>query len=183
MVYGDMSVTGNFEDPYKIELSNTLIEGTDYMITYDGSSPENTEMLKYADTVYIKNVSDLSFMSSLSNLKTIVAYENVAGDLSQLNDLPALKNIFFSSADITGDLSELQKFTLLESIDLSGTKITGDIAGLLPLENIWNLVLNDTLITGDITSMTGLEKLLYLEVDRTRTTGYYETAFGEIISR
>jgi internalin A len=112
-------------------------------------------------------ITDFSFLGSLTNLTTLNLYYNQITDFSFLGSLTNLTTLYLSSNQIT-DFSFLGSLTNLTTLHLSSNQIT-DFSFLGSLTNLTALHLSSNEIT-DISSLGSLTNLTTLNLCKNRIT-------------
>ena len=95
-------------------------------------------------------ITDISPLSTLTNLETIEIFGDPFTDLTPLSNLPNLKNLIVVNNNIS-DISPLQTITSLESLSIANQPVT-DITALEFLPNLKSLALSRL----DITTINSL---------------------------
>jgi len=132
--------------------------------------PEAAEqILSSMTTLDLTNnqITDISFLGSLTNLTTLHLNHNQITDISFLGSLTNLTTLHLSWNRIT-DISFLGSLTNLTTLYLCGNKIT-DISFLGSLTNLTTLNLNSNKITG-ISFLGSLTNLTRLELYKNQIT-------------
>lgn len=131
---------------------------------YKGAALEDISCLKYAEnlkTCYLDNtnVSDLTPIAGLKNLKRLYIYNNEkVTDISALKDLTQLTILDISETKVT-DITSLATLKNLERLDISKTDIT-NISAIGNLKDLKWLNMNDTKVT-DISALESATALRY----------------------
>lgn len=131
---------------------------------YKGAALEDISCLKYAEnlkTCYLDNtnVSDLTPIAGLKNLKRLYIYNNEkVTDISVLKDLTQLTILDISETKVT-DITSLATLKNLERLDISKTDIT-NISAIGNLKDLKWLNMNDTKVT-DISALESATALRY----------------------
>ena len=105
------------------------------------------------------NVSDLSPLAGLTNLDDLLIFSSPISDLSSLAGLTSLERITIGGAEIS-DLTPLAGLTHLELLKINGNKISNlsPLAGLTGLNHL-NLERNDISDISPLARLTGLNHL------------------------
>lgn len=131
---------------------------------YKGAALEDISCLKYAENLktcylYNTNVSDLTPIAGLKNLKRLYIYNNEkVTDISALKDLTQLTILDISETKVT-DITSLATLENLERLDISETDIT-DISAIGNLKDLKWLNMNDSKVT-DISALESATALRY----------------------
>ena len=131
---------------------------------YKGAALEDISCLKYAENLktcylYNTNVSDLTPIAGLKNLKRLYIYNNEkVTDISALKDLTQLTILDISETKVT-DITSLATLEKLERLDISETDIT-DISAIGNLKDLKWLNMNDSKVT-DISALESATALRY----------------------
>ena len=131
---------------------------------YKGAALEDISCLKYAENLktcylYNTNVSDLTPIAGLKNLKRLYIYNNEkVTDISALKDLTQLTILDISETKVT-DITSLATLKNLERLDISKTDIT-NISAIGNLKDLKWLNMNDTKVT-DISALESATALRY----------------------
>ncbi|MEG4184916.1 leucine-rich repeat domain-containing protein, partial [Microcoleus sp. Pol14D6] len=112
-------------------------------------------------------ISDISFLGSLTNLTTLDLNNNQISDISFLGSLTNLTTLDLSNNQIS-DISFLGSLTNLTELHLSGNRIS-DISFLGSLTNLTELRLNDNQII-EISALRSLTNLTELDLDYNQIT-------------
>ena len=139
--------------------------------------------------LYDCQISDISLLTELHNLRELGLYDNKISDVSPLSGLTNLTILYLGNNNIT-DVSPLSGLTNLKELTLNDNKIT-DISGLSGLTNLVTLRLDGNNITdisllsgltnleelwlsdnniADVSPLAGLTKLWYLDLGDNRIT-------------
>lgn len=142
-------------DKYNISVLQSAFVGQSLPLSGDNKS-FNLESIKFS-----KSLRYLSFSNSPVN-----------GDISALENLTALTNIYLSNTPVNGDISALKNLTKLTSITLDYSPVNGDISALKNLTALKTLTLGspDGLLTGDITHLSN-SKIKDLKIMYATLTG------------
>jgi Leucine-rich repeat (LRR) protein/signal recognition particle receptor subunit beta len=114
-------------------------------------------------------ITDISFLSGMTQLQSLVLSYNQITDISFLSGLTKLQSLDLINNQIT-DISFLSGMTQLQSLVLSSNQIT-DISFLSGLTKLQSLVLINNQIT-DISFLSGLTKLQSLDLRNNQITDY-----------
>ena len=127
------------------------------------SNIEGIQYMKNVTQIYLEknDISDISLLSGLNELKVLSLNENRITDISPLSTLKNLKIIYIHT-NLVRDLSPLANLTNLEELYLGGNYIK-DIGPLSSLLNLKTLFLGDNQIT-DITPLKNLKNLKQLDI-------------------
>ena len=109
------------------------------------------------------NISDLSPLAGLINLRRIKSWGEPISDLSPLAGLTELENVDICGADIS-DLTPLAGLTDLKELYLRGNRIS-DISSLVGLAGLTRLRLDRNEIS-DVSPLAGLTNLEWLHLAR-----------------
>ncbi|MEG3966849.1 leucine-rich repeat domain-containing protein [Microcoleus sp. T2B6] len=149
--------TDDAEEAERILSSMTKLDLSDNEITDISflGSLTNLTTLDLSDN----EITDISFLGSLTNLTTLYLYSSQITDISFLGSLTNLTTLYLSSNQIT-DISFLGSLTNLTTLDLSHNQIS-DISFLGSLTNLTTLNLCSNRITdisllGSLTNLTTL---------------------------
>ena len=123
------------------------------------------------------NISDLSFLSSATNLERLRLSNNQIVDLGTLSSLANLKYLYLDNNQIV-DLEPLKGLANLESLSLNNNQIV-DLGTLSSLPNLKYLHLNNNQIV-DLEPLKGLANLehLYLHSNQINDFALLETFDG-----
>lgn len=133
---------------------------------------------KYSNSLLHLNIiggasyGDLESISKLNKITSISlnSCKHITGDLEDIKDNIAVKNISFSD-NVTGDISSLKRLTKLENFESpSNTYLKGDISVFANMPNLATLVLRKASLSGDISSFENT-KLSYALIDNGNYTG------------
>ena len=111
-----------------------------------------------------QRISDISALSGLSNLRTLILTATSISDFSVLSGLTNLEYLYLTGTNIS-DLSVLSGLTNLEYLYLAGTNIS-DLSVLSGLSNLRTLILTATSIS-DFSVLPGLTNLRSLDLGHT----------------
>jgi hypothetical protein len=109
-------------------------------------------------------VSDLSPLTKLKCLESLVLYNTQVSDLSPLAKLTSLEHLSLSKTQVR-DLSPLAELRLLEWLAFHSTQVS-DLSPLAKLKNLRSLYLSDTPVD-DLSSLLELKNLRSLYLDDT----------------
>ncbi|MFH1500964.1 MAG: leucine-rich repeat domain-containing protein [archaeon] len=146
-IYMDYSVSEN-----KVKLTDGSVDKLADNIRDNGNSAlDGIKDLDCLNTVVIEPISglsDISALSSLTNLQQLTITYNDVSDLSPLSNLKSLTFLNLQGNDIT-DVSPLSGLTELTNLNLVSNSDLADISPLQGLNNLNYLYLQRTLITMD----------------------------------
>ena len=146
-----------FVNETDIEAAFEKLEATDVLTIYGGGA---------------ESVSDLTPLSGLTNLETLVLYNNEISDLQPLASLVNLRTLRLELNRIE-DIGPLAKLHKLESLQITNNRIAdlGPLSGLSQLRTLW---LSDNRIE-DISPLGELASLrnLYLSGNRVTDLGIF----------
>ncbi|MEG5081772.1 leucine-rich repeat domain-containing protein [Microcoleus sp. AT8-B4] len=131
-------------------------------ISFLGSLTNLTEL-----NLYNNQITDFSFLGSLTNLTTLYLDYNQITDISFLGSLTNLTTLYLNCNRIT-DISALRSLTNLTTLNLGTNPIT-DISALRSLTNLTTLDLFNNRIT-DISFLGSLTNLTTLNLSLNRIT-------------
>ena len=120
--------------------------------------------LKWLD-LWFTDVSDISVLAGLTNLETLDLSATDVSDISPLASLTNLEGLLLSNNHDVSDISVLAGLTNLEVLTLGNTKVS-DISPLASLTNLKWLWLHYTDVS-DISVLAGLTNLEELRLDNT----------------
>ena len=109
-----------------------------------------------------KNISDLTPLAGLTNLKELYLHHNSISDISPLKGLTGLKELSLEDISIQGNISVLANLTQLEWLSLVNNGIS-DISPLKGLTNLKRLDLARNEIS-DVTPILDLTNLKWLDI-------------------
>jgi len=119
--------------------------------------------------LYNNQITDISFLGSLTNLTTLNLYHNRITDISFLGSLINLTKLYLNNNQIT-DISILGSLTNLTTLHLGYNQIT-DISFLGSLTNLTTLELDYNQIT-DISILGSLTNLTTLHLENNQITDF-----------
>jgi NACHT domain len=120
-----------------------------------------TRVLDLGDT----EISDISLLSTLTQLKRLDIDNTHVTNISPLSALTQLEELYFPITQVT-DISPLSTLTQLNILNLSGTEVT-DISPLSTLTQLIVLLLSETQVM-DISPLSALTHLQMLDLDNTQ---------------
>ena len=112
--------------------------------------------------LFENSISDISVLSTLTNLTELSMFSNRISDISVLGNLTNLTELDLRNNQIS-DVSVLRNLTNLKSLYLSGNQI-GDIEALGGLTHLEALYLDNNQIS-DISALAGLISLEWLDLN------------------
>ena len=164
--YCDMQKTTGFENLTNLEYLN--LSGT-YSNANIGTETDISKETGLSDISFISSlknikginlgnnlIKNIGVIQNLSNLKTLTLESNKIADISALKNLPALETLNLASNQIS-DVSVLSGLTSLKYLNLGKNEIT-DISAISGLALLEELALNEN----ELTSIKGLENCLSL---------------------
>ncbi|MCL2159558.1 MAG: leucine-rich repeat domain-containing protein, partial [Oscillospiraceae bacterium] len=108
-------------------------------------------------------ISDLTPLKNLTNLTMLSLYFNPIGDISVLSNMTKLEELYLSDNKIK-DITPISSLTTLAVLSLNGNQIK-DLKPLSGLVNLRNLSLKDNQIN-DLTPLSGLSNLTVLNLSK-----------------
>ena len=122
---------------------------------------ENLQTLRLSDC---PNLSDISVVGKLKNLKEISLSGCHLQDISDLGNLENLKYFKISDCSELNDISAISTLKNLESLEIDRCPSLTDISAIGELENVTKLVLSDFTSLIKIPNLCGLKSLKTLEI-------------------
>ena len=122
----------------------------------------NLRILRISNT----QVSDLTPLAGVQNLEELWIENSPVSDLSPLTGLLNLREIYIEDAQELNDISPLNEITNLTLLGLVNTQVK-DISPLRSLTNLKELNLKNSPVT-DITMLNGMRNIRELYLDGTR---------------
>ncbi|KAL0217441.1 hypothetical protein RCL1_008022 [Eukaryota sp. TZLM3-RCL] len=113
------------------------------------------------------NVSNVSPLSSLTNLRELDLNSTNVSTVSPLSSLTNLRELYLSSTNVS-DVSPLSSLTKLTTLGLSSTNVS-DVSPLSSLTKLRELYLSSTNVS-DVSPLSSLTKLTTLDVDSTNVS-------------
>ena len=112
-------------------------------------------------------VSDLTPLAGLSNLRHLYLSSTQVSDLTPLAGLSNLQHLYLSSIQVS-DLTPLARLSNLQHLGLRNTQVS-DLTPLAGLPNLQHLDLSSTQVS-DLTSLAGLSNLQHLDLRNTQVS-------------
>jgi len=135
------------------------------------SELKNLKALRISDT----QVSDLSPLSNMQNLQEIWIERSPVSDLSPLAGMPSLRELHIESVSTLKDITPLSEITNLTHLGLVSTSVR-DIAPIRSLTNLETLNLRNSPVR-DINHLHGMTNFTELFLGGTRVTQEQITAY------
>ena len=152
-----------FEKTWDIwERSRNDDKGKDNNISSIPDEISNLKKLTKLILCYTHEISDISFLEKLTNLRHLDLGANKISDISILKKLTKLQNLYLNNNYIS-DISFLENLTGLQYLNLYDNQVS-DISYLKNLTELRYLKLNSNKIS-DISYLENLKKLQYLELN------------------
>ena len=153
----DLSLNDIWEITVLSELKKLKFLDLGYNNIWDISALFELKNLEYLDLRYNEQVSNISVLAELKNLKSLYLWNNSISDISALSGLINLEKLNLDANDIA-DISALSSLENLEELNLSGNDIS-DISALSGLKNLQFLKLDFNYRISDINALSELENL------------------------